>query len=113
MISTKSTLLTRLIDGPAGKLEVAVSEPTEEERSAWGIVCHPHPLHGGTMNNKVVTTLAKTFQEMGFNTVRFNFRGVGKSEGEYDEGAGEINDLLAVVDWVQQTSGQPLRCCLQ
>lgn len=106
MISTKTTQATQLINGPAGKLEIAVIEPTEEERSAWGVICHPHPLHGGTMNNKVVTTLAKTFQGLGLNTVCFNFRGVGKSEGEYDEGAGEINDLLAVVDWVQQTSRQ-------
>lgn len=107
MISSRTSAKTNtLIDGPAGKLEVAVSEPLGEERSAWGIVCHPHPLHGGTMNNKVVTTLVKTFQGLGLNTVRFNFRGVGSSEGEYDEGAGEINDLLAVADWVQQTSGQ-------
>jgi len=106
MISTKTTEVTQLIKGPAGKLELAVSEPTEGERSAWGIVCHPHPLHGGTMNNKVVTTLAKTFQGLGLNTVRFNFRGVAKSEGVYDEGAGELNDLLAVVDWVRQTSKQ-------
>jgi alpha/beta superfamily hydrolase len=106
MISTKTTEKTQLIYGPAGKIEVAVSEPSESARKAWGIVCHPHPLHGGTMNNKVVTTLAKTFQGMGLNTVRFNFRGVGKSEGLYDEGAGELNDLLAVVDWVFETSKQ-------
>jgi len=102
MISTLMKEVTQLINGPAGKLEVALSEPTSEERSAWGIVCHPHPLHGGTMQNKVVTTLAKTFQGMGVTTVRFNFRGVMRSEGRFDQGNGELDDLLAVIDWVQQ-----------
>ncbi len=93
--------VTQLIDGPAGKLELAVSEPTGDPRNAWGIVCHPHPLYGGTMHNKVVTTLAKTFQGLGLSTVRFNFRGVMRSEGQYDQGNGELDDLLAVIDWVQ------------
>jgi alpha/beta superfamily hydrolase len=95
------TEITQLIDGPAGKLEIAVSEPLGEPRSAWGIVCHPHPLYGGTMHNKVVTTLAKAFQGMGLNTVRFNFRGVMRSEGAYDSGNGELDDLVGVIDWVQ------------
>ncbi len=102
MMTTQMKEATRLIDGPSGKLEVAVSEPTGEERSAWGIVCHPHPLYGGTMHNKVVTTLAKTFQGMGVTTVRFNFRGVMRSEGSFDQGNGELDDLLAVIDWVQR-----------
>lgn len=93
------------IQGPAGKLEVAVGTPEGDERNAIGVICHPHPLHGGTMYNKVVTTLAKTFQGMGLTTVRFNFRGVGKSEGKFDFGKGEIDDLLAVVNWMLQTSG--------
>lgn len=93
---------TELINGPSGKLEVVMAEASEKERSAWGIVCHPHPLYGGTMNNKVVTTLVKTFQGLGVPTVRFNFRGVGKSEGAFDNGDGELDDLLAVIDWVQQ-----------
>lgn len=102
MISTSTKHeTTELIDGPAGKLEVLVAKAIGEERSAWGIVCHPHPLFGGTMHNKVVTTLAKTFQTMGVTTVRFNFRGVGKSEGAFDQGNGELDDLLAVIDWVQ------------
>jgi alpha/beta superfamily hydrolase len=102
MITTHTKEITQLINGPAGQLQVAMSPPTSEERSAWGIVCHPHPLYGGTMNNKVVTTLAKTFQGMGVATVRFNFRGVMDSEGRYDHGQGELDDLLAVMDWVQQ-----------
>lgn len=103
MISTKTKLATQLIEGPAGKLEILVEETTvPEKHHAWGIVCHPHPLYGGTMHNKVVTTLGKTFQNMGVNTVMFNFRGVGQSEGQYCNGAGELDDLLAVIAWVQR-----------
>lgn len=103
---TKSTtkLNTTSLHGPAGKLEVAIDEPIGEERHAWGIVCHPHPLHGGTMQNKVVTTLVKTFQYLGLTTIRFNFRGVGKSEGEFAHGIGELEDLLSVIEWVQQSN---------
>lgn len=94
------------VQGPAGKLEVAVGTPIGVERNAIGIVCHPHPLHGGTMYNKVVTTLARSFQGLGLTTVRFNFRGVGKSQGTYDHGRGEVDDLLAVVKWLQTEMGQ-------
>lgn len=103
MISTRiKHETTELINGPAGQLEVAIDAPIGKERSALGIVCHPHPLYGGTMHNKVVTTLAKTFQGLGVTTIRFNFRGVGRSTGRYDNGDGELEDLLAVVDWIQQ-----------
>lgn len=91
--------------GPAGKIEVALGTPTGTERDAIGIICHPHPLHGGTMYNKVVTTLAKAFQGKGVTTVRFNFRGVGKSQGAFDHGRGEIDDMLAVVKWLQKEVG--------
>lgn len=100
--SLTSTEVIHLIDGPVGKLEVAFSESVGSARHALGIVCHPHPLHGGTMYNKVVTTIVKTFQQLGLHTVRFNFRGVGHSEGYFDEGKGEAKDLLAVIDWVQK-----------
>lgn len=107
MLSTLAKTETlQLIDGPAGKLEVVLGEPTGEERHGWGIVCHPHPLHGGTMNNKVVTTLSKMFQNLGLNTVRFNFRGVGQSAGQFDNGEGELQDLLAVMEWVQKQRTQ-------
>lgn len=107
MITTlMPTETTHLIDGPAGQLEVAVGEPTGTPRGAWAVICHPHPLFGGTMHNKVVTTLAKTFQYLGLHTVRFNFRGVGKSEGQFDNGDGELNDLLAVIEWVQRERAQ-------
>lgn len=105
MITTRDTQDTaQLIKGPAGQLEVAVNETAAESGKAWAIVCHPHPLYGGTMHNKVVTTLAKTFQSKGAATVKFNFRGVGRSEGVFDHGDGELDDLMAVIDWVQQQS---------
>jgi alpha/beta superfamily hydrolase len=103
MITTRTREITQLINGPAGKLEVAVGEAAgEEQRKALGVVCHPHPLYGGTMHNKIVTTLAKTFQGMGVTTVRFNFRGVMESEGYFDQGNGELDDLMAVIEWIQK-----------
>ena len=93
------------VDGPAGKLEIAVGTPTGVEREALGIICHPHPQHGGTMYNKVVSTLAKAFQALGLTTVRFNFRGVGKSQGQFDFGKGEVDDLFAVIKWLQAETG--------
>lgn len=90
-----------LIQGPVGQLEVMITRPKGIEKSVTGIICHPHPLHGGTMNNKVVTTLAKALDELGLKTVRFNFRGVGKSQGRYDNGVGEVEDLKAVLRWVE------------
>jgi len=111
MITTQVTTQTvaetsTMIDGPAGQLELMVAEPHKEHSKAWGIVCHPHPLFGGTMHNKIVTTLVKTFQGMGANTIRFNFRGVMRSEGQFDNGEGELDDLLAVVDWILQQHPQ-------
>lgn len=91
------------IPGPAGNLESLLVQPdgwTEQDPIA--ICCHPHPLHGGTMHNKVVTILAKSFHQLGAASVRFNFRGVGQSEGQFAQGEGEQSDLLAVVHWLQQ-----------
>lgn len=84
------------IAGPAGALELALNLP---DRPARGIalVAHPHPLQGGTMDNKVVQTLAKTFAALGYVSVRFNFRGVGGSAGSFDDGAGETDDALAAL----------------
>jgi alpha/beta superfamily hydrolase len=87
------------IAGPAGPLEALLEDPQFEPRRGFGVVCHPHPLHGGTMTNKVVHTVARALQEQGMPTVRFNFRGVGHSAGEYDEGRGESADALAVIAW--------------
>jgi len=88
--------------GPAGKLEVGTDVPQETPaRRGTAVICHPHPLHGGTMHNKVVTMIERALRESGLATVRFNFRGVGKSEGAFDEGRGEGDDLAAVVEWVR------------
>jgi hypothetical protein len=86
------------IAGPAGALQV-LEEKTVPEPDAVAVICHPHPLHGGALTNKVVHQLAKTFNEMGAVSIRFNFRGVGESEGEYDEGRGELEDLVAIARW--------------
>lgn len=93
------------IPGPAGELECIVSTPDNWQPGApLAICCHPHPLHGGTMQNKVVHILAKTFTELGAKVVRFNFRGAGKSQGSFDHGNGEQADLLAVATWLRQLS---------
>ncbi len=92
------------IRGPAGKLECVCDVPdAAEERPATIVICHPHPLHGGTMHNKVVTIMERSMRELGLRTVRFNFRGAGESEGEHDEGYGETDDLFAVTEWVRQS----------
>ena len=93
-----------LIAGTAGKLEGITHLPDETPR-AIAVVAHPLPTMGGTMENKIVTTLAKTFVELGFAALRFNFRGVGHSEGDFDEGDGEVEDVLAVVRHARQEHG--------
>lgn len=84
-----------MITGPAGALECAVDEPDGLVRGS-AVICHPHPLHGGTLDNKVAQTLARAFAQCGWRALRFNFRGVGASAGTWDEGRGEIEDALAV-----------------
>lgn len=90
------------IPGPAGNLEALLDMPAAATASAVGVICHPHPLHGGTMTNKVVHTLSKAFNDVGAPAVRFNYRGVGASVGLYDDGNGETHDALAVLDWAAQ-----------
>ena len=94
------------LPGPTGALEVAVDEPAAALRGV-AVLCHPHPLHGGTLDNKVVQTLARAAVQLGFRAVRFNFRGIGASEGAWDEGRGEVDDALAVIAACRQ-SGVPL-----
>ncbi len=93
------------IVGPAGTLQARAVAGADQGplagRNLAAVVCHPHPLHGGTMNNKVVTTLFRTCRDLGLPTVRFNFRGVEGSAGEHDDARGEVDDLLAVVDWLR------------
>jgi hypothetical protein len=94
------------VPGPAGRLECAVEAPAEGVRGV-AVICHPHPQHGGTMDNKVVQTLARALRQIGYRTVRFNFRGVGASQGQWDEGRGEVDDALAVIE-AQREPGLPL-----
>ncbi len=84
------------IAGPAGALEIALNVPEGSVRGI-ALIAHPHPLQGGTLDNKVVQTLAKTFAALGYAAARFNFRGVGKSEGQFDDGIGETDDALAAL----------------
>ena len=97
-----------LIDGAAGRIEIAVSMPAKAESIA--VIAHPHPLFGGTMDNKVVTTVARAFAETGAAVFRFNFRGVGGTEGAHDEGRGETDDMLRVVAHAKRAAGDlPLK----
>lgn len=84
--------------GPAGEIEARLTPPGAADYPAVAVVCHPHPLYGGSLDNKVTATLARTLGERGIPALRFNFRGVGASAGAYADGAGETEDLLAVVD---------------
>lgn len=92
------------LEGPTGGLEALIETPADVTDAAasvhaFAVVCHPHPLYGGTMDNKVVWALSRAFQERGAPSIRFNFRGVGQSEGSYDEARGESLDALAVIAW--------------
>ena len=93
------------IDGPAGALEIVLNIPEAAPRGI-ALVAHPHPLQGGTLDNKVAQTLAKTFFAMGYVATRFNFRGVGKSEGSFDEGVGETADALAALAHARTRFGE-------
>lgn len=89
-----------IFPGPEGRLEGRFSPPPRP-RAPVAMILHPHPQGGGTMNNAIVQSLYKTFVRRGFATLRFNFRGVGKSQGEFDNGVGELSDAAAALDWVQ------------
>jgi alpha/beta superfamily hydrolase len=97
------------LQGPAGSLQTLVDMPAlgaGQKPVGVAVIAHPHPPFGGTMDNKVVQTLARAFVQTGWMAVRFNFRGVGASEGAYDEGRGELQDLLAVIDHFSPAEGQ-------
>jgi alpha/beta superfamily hydrolase len=92
----RSSTRRELVAGPAGRIECAIDHPEASPRGV-ALVAHPHPLYGGTLDNKVVQTLARAFVELGYETWRPNFRGVGQTEGAHDEGRGELEDLQAVL----------------
>lgn len=92
------------IAGAVGQIEALLEEGQSDGLFSGGdyvaVICHPHPLYGGTMDNKVVSTLARIYRELGITSLRFNFRGVGASEGEHDEARGEVDDLCQVSEWL-------------
>ena len=90
-----------MLPGAVGAIECLLEVPADFYGARVALICHPHPLYQGTMDNKVVHTLARAMQELGIATLRFNFRGVGKSAGEYAEGLGEIDDAVLLANWLQ------------
>jgi len=96
-----------LLKGPVGKLEALYHQGKVGQPAI--VVCHPHPVYGGTMRNKVVYWIARAFEELGYSVLRFNFRGVEQSEGVWDEGVGEVDDVTAMIDWLElQNPDSPL-----
>jgi len=98
-----------VFNGPEGRLEGRY-QPAKKRGAPIAIILHPHPQFGGTMNNQIVYNLFYTFHERGFSVLRFNFRGVGRSEGVFDHGAGELSDAAAALDWMQ-TINPDARAC--
>ena len=92
-----------IFNGPDGRLEGRYHKSKIKD-APIAVVLHPHPLHGGNMNNRVVYTLYNAFADSGFSVLRFNFRGVGRSQGSYDSGAGELSDAAYAFDWLQQVN---------
>jgi alpha/beta superfamily hydrolase len=95
-----------VFSGPAGRIEAKFFENKENPQAPIALVLHPHPMHGGTMNNKVTYKIYETFAKNGFSVLRFNFRGVGHSEGTFDKGVGELNDAAAALDWLHHNKPQ-------
>jgi uncharacterized protein len=98
-----------IINGPEGRIEGRYHH-ARGGTAPMALVLHPHPLHGGTMNNKVVYTIYQTFVRRGFSTLRFNFRGVGRSQGSFDRGEGELADAAAALDWLQTYNPNATSC---
>ena len=93
------------LEGPVGRLEAILERPGEGALAGAAVVCHPHPQHGGTMHNKVAHTLARAFVRSEFEVLRFNFRGTEHSEGQYDNGVGELDDALAAIQFMRARHG--------
>lgn len=107
MIPSTSSIRSLFLDGPAGRLEALLNGGAENATHA-ALVCHPHPLFGGTLHNKVVFHTMKALNSFGFPVLRFNFRGTGLSEGEHDHGRGEGDDVRAALDWLDAEFHRPL-----
>jgi uncharacterized protein len=106
-MNAPNSIRTFFLNGPAGKLEALLNAGTENATYA-AVVCHPHPLYGGTFHNKVVFHAMKALNSFGFPVLRFNFRGNGLSEGEHDRGGGEVDDVQAALDWLDSEFHLPI-----
>jgi len=106
-LSTNSTIRSLFIEGPAGRLEALLNQGDENATHA-ALICHPHPLYGGTLHNKVVFHTMKVLNSFGFPVLRFNFRGAGLSQGEHDNGIGEIDDVRTTLDWLDREFHVPI-----
>jgi uncharacterized protein len=106
-MAQSSTIKSLFLEGPAGRLEALLNAGTENATHA-AVVCHPHPLFGGTLHNKVVFHTMKALNGFGFPVLRFNFRGTGLSEGEHDHGNGEVEDVRTALDWLAAEFHLPL-----
>ena len=98
-----------ILNGPEGRLEGRYQQ-SATPNAPIALMLHPHPQHGGTMNNKVVYSLYQAFQRQGFSVLRFNFRGVGRSQGKFDRGEGELSDAAAALDWLQSWNQNAAQC---
>ncbi len=98
-----------IFNGPEGRLEGRYQHAKKDDAPV-ALILHPHPQHGGTMNNKVVYSLYHSFARRGFSTLRFNFRGVGRSQGEFDSGLGELSDAASALDWMQSHNPNASGC---
>ena len=107
MSSSNTTIRSLFLDGPAGRLEALLNAGADNATHA-ALVCHPHPLFGGTLHNKVVFHTMKALNSFGFPVLRFNFRGTGLSQGEHDHGIGEVDDVRTALDWLDATYHLPL-----
>ena len=110
MTTANQQIRSFFLDGPAGRLEALLNEGRPDATYA-ALVCHPHPMFGGTMHNKVVFHAMKALNSFGFPVLRFNFRGAGLSEGEHDEGRGEVDDVRAALDWLDSQFHLPIVFC--
>jgi uncharacterized protein len=104
-----STIRSLFLTGPAGRLEALLNAGSPTATHA-AVVCHPHPLYGGTLHNKVVFHAMKALNSFGFPVLRFNFRGTGLSEGEHANGIGEVEDVRAALDWLEREFALPIIC---
>jgi len=107
VIAQGSTIKSLFLEGPAGRLEALLNTGAENATHA-AVVCHPHPLFGGTLHNKVVFHTMKALNSFGFPVLRFNFRGAGLSHGEHDLGNGEVEDVLTALNWLDEEFHLPL-----